>query len=235
MFILLLTSQTALAEVEVNVAQLTLVDGVRYLKDVKEPFTGVAVDYYSNGQKRLQVDYRHGIKQGKEIAWYQDGQLKYVVRYHRGEPQALGSSWYAKNRGEKRPQEFLRCEDLLSFEITCPQRTDSLGKSTLEGKATCESEDSLLEVCHRLTRDVRQIQKNSLVFCNGQADMQEVCGAEEGNDSSEQSVNHVLVFCNGQPDMVDVCGADEDEVSSKQNAKFVFCDGSARMAAVCGR
>jgi|GEM_PF-1453766 len=200
---LVFTSSGALAVVEVKLDQLKLVDGVRLSTESGEPFSGIVVDYYSNGQKRLQIDFRRGIKQGKEIAWYKNGQLKHVVRYHRGEPQALGSSWYAKQNSKKTPQGYLRCDAIQAIESDCNGGAAHADDTILADTAACERFGRLLEVCNLLAEEVKPPKNNRLVFCDGQADMEAVCGVEK------------------------------DETASLLSAKFIFCDDSPELAEVC--
>ena len=202
-FVLAFTTPLASAELAVKVDQLQLVDGLRQLKESGEPFSGMAVDYYGNGQKRIQIDFRNGKKQGKEVAWYKDGQLKYVVRYRSGEPQALGSSWYAKQPVEKIEQGFLRCEDTQTLAMNCAQTVDSENDATSARASSCERYKALLEVCELLAEDTTPTKNSSLVFCNGQADLKEVCGPEE-DALGQQNVK--FVFCDDSPEMSAVCG-----------------------------
>lgn len=47
----------------------------------EEPFTGIAVSYWPNGQKKTEYEYRDGKNHGKDIAWYENGQKMWEKEY----------------------------------------------------------------------------------------------------------------------------------------------------------
>ena len=202
-FLLLVIASGALAVVEVKLDQLRLVGGIRISTESGEPFSGMAVDYYTNGQKRLQIDFRRGIKQGKEVAWYKDGQLKHIVRYHRGEPQALGSSWYTKQSNKKMPQGFLRCDEIQTIESDCSGGFARSGNTIPADTEACERYEKLLEVCNLLTEEVKPPKNSRLIFCDGQADMEAVCGVEK--DETSSLLGGKFIFCDDSPELAEVC------------------------------
>lgn len=59
--------------------------GIKYEVGSGKPFTGKAVAYYENGQKRIEFEYRDGKKDGKWITWYENGKKKLEGEYRDGE------------------------------------------------------------------------------------------------------------------------------------------------------
>lgn len=59
-------------------------DGLKYELDSGKPFTGVAMEHWPNGQKKVRVKYREGRLQGKLEGWYQNGQKMIEGEYRDG-------------------------------------------------------------------------------------------------------------------------------------------------------
>ncbi len=116
----MIVSGMSVALEEVDPTQLEFAEGIAYRKDHqgKIPFSGVALSYYPNGQKRKRIFYRDGKRHGTDMAWYQDGNQKHVVRYKEGQLQSNGSSWHT-NKREKASQEFMPCHAENALEAIC--------------------------------------------------------------------------------------------------------------------
>ena len=52
-------------------------DGGLYAPDSDKPYSGEAVWYYDNGQKKLEATYKNGKKDRKYTSWYENGQKWY--------------------------------------------------------------------------------------------------------------------------------------------------------------
>ena len=65
-------------------------DGGRYFTQNKNPITGTLVDFHSNGQKRFEINYVNGLREGSAQWWTGSGQLQHIRNYHRGQ---LSGSW----------------------------------------------------------------------------------------------------------------------------------------------
>ncbi|MBT3569781.1 MAG: hypothetical protein HN494_13100 [Opitutae bacterium] len=47
-----------------------------YLQKQENPFSGRAIEYYSEGKKKAEVNYRNGRLNGEYADWYPNGQMK---------------------------------------------------------------------------------------------------------------------------------------------------------------
>ena len=70
-------------KVVVDGDQLELRDGLFYFKG--EPFTGVAVKKYDNGQKEWEATLKDGKKHGLWTEWYENGQKVFEATFKDGE------------------------------------------------------------------------------------------------------------------------------------------------------
>ena len=52
--------------------------------DPPEPFTGKWIEWYENGQKRFEDNYKNGKLHGHSICWYEDGKIDYEDNYKDG-------------------------------------------------------------------------------------------------------------------------------------------------------
>lgn len=60
-------------------------DGLLYVRKETDPFTGTAVDYWSNGLKRVEGRVVDGKPHGKETWWLEDGRKWKEVEFRQGE------------------------------------------------------------------------------------------------------------------------------------------------------
>lgn len=164
--LLIFVSNAHASRVEVTLDQLKSVNGVRYIEESGNPFSGRAVDYYDTGGKRLQVEFRNGVKHGKETAWYEDGQIKYMVRYNQGKPQGMGSSWHSSQGVERPPKKFVDCGDRTLVETECAN-----GDSE-----RCADLKAISAFCGDPAEGADKGKRAEFVFCDGREDMAEVCG-----------------------------------------------------------
>ena len=75
-------------------------NGLRYKVNSQEPFTGVIVSYYHDGQKEYEKEYKNGIVDGKVIEYYISGQKKYEGYLKNNVEDRKIITWYAN--GQKR-------------------------------------------------------------------------------------------------------------------------------------
>ena len=59
-------------------------NGLIYLPNQEEPFTGKNLCKYENGQKKIEGNYKDGKKDGKWTEWYENGQIKSERNYKDG-------------------------------------------------------------------------------------------------------------------------------------------------------
>ena len=68
-------------------------EGVLYDGSSAEPFTGLVVEYYANGQPKSESAFYDGQKHGLETTWYLSGNIHREVAYHYGERHGQWMSW----------------------------------------------------------------------------------------------------------------------------------------------
>ena len=78
--------------------------------------TGVWLEWYENGNKKIQTIYRNGLMNGKEINWSVEGNKTSEYSYQGGKKKGSFKTWY--DNGRKNLQVVLsmivRMERLLS-------------------------------------------------------------------------------------------------------------------------
>ena len=100
-------------------------DGVYYTQDTNQPYSGPVfsldgkgrnkresiledgkmitykdLEWYENGQKKVEQTYKNGERDGLLLEWYEDGQKKVEQTYKNGERDGLVTVWY--ENGQKR-------------------------------------------------------------------------------------------------------------------------------------
>ncbi len=58
---------------EITVDKIQVRNGLYYAINEEKPFTGNIVDFFNNGQKRIQIEIKNGIPEGKAICWFENG------------------------------------------------------------------------------------------------------------------------------------------------------------------
>ena len=102
-------------------------DGIylKYAPDSDKPYSGVAVEYYDNGQKKYELTYKYGERDGKSTAWYDNGQKWTEGTYKDGKPDGLWTRWYDNGQKENEPTWkdgeviSIKCWDKDGNEIDC--------------------------------------------------------------------------------------------------------------------
>ena len=64
-----------------------------YLPNSDEPFTGKYVTYYLNGQKKTEINYKEGKRNGLTTGWYENGQKESETNFKEGKDNALATGW----------------------------------------------------------------------------------------------------------------------------------------------
>ena len=70
-------------------------DGIRYLPNEQEPFTGENLCVYSNGQKASEGIFLNGLLTGKWTHWYENGQKESEGEFWNGLFIGKFTRWYA--------------------------------------------------------------------------------------------------------------------------------------------
>ena len=70
----------------IGFAHIVRKKGLSYEDGKSAPFTGKAIDFYGNGQKKLEYNYRNGRQHGHSLFWYPNGQKAVHITYKKGVP-----------------------------------------------------------------------------------------------------------------------------------------------------
>ena len=116
---------SAFAERSVELSVLQWVEGRWFVEGEPEPFSGTALSKYADGAAKAEIQYRNGVRHGKETGWHPNGELKHVVRYKKGEPQNLGSSWYGKAKAAPESLDFALCSEHPELNSVCGEADTS--------------------------------------------------------------------------------------------------------------
>ncbi len=77
----------------INISQLEERDGLNYLVRKEKPFSGKISDHYSNGQKKIEANFKNGTLEGLWTSWYVNGQKEKEGEYKKGKQQIGWSFW----------------------------------------------------------------------------------------------------------------------------------------------
>jgi antitoxin component YwqK of YwqJK toxin-antitoxin module len=69
-------------------------NGVWHAPDSDKPYSGVAVRYYGNGQKRAEGTYKDGELDGFSTLWYENGQKSEEGTWKDEKRDGLWTDWY---------------------------------------------------------------------------------------------------------------------------------------------
>jgi len=75
-----------------NVIQIR--NEIAYLPNENKPFTGKYEEFYSNGKKKSEVNYKEGKFNGLKTGWYENGQKKYTANFKDGKKNGFSTAWY---------------------------------------------------------------------------------------------------------------------------------------------
>ena len=64
---------------------IKVVDGIYYIRETNQLYSGPYVLYHKNGQKELKVMIKDGKEDGLKTYWYENGQKEYEYTYKDGE------------------------------------------------------------------------------------------------------------------------------------------------------
>ena len=81
---------------EVELSELTKLDGRWYLDTNSEPFTGIAIKFYGldKNLKACEFPIENGKTHGKITCWYKSGQIMAETYYKLGEKDGMDTMWY---------------------------------------------------------------------------------------------------------------------------------------------
>jgi antitoxin component YwqK of YwqJK toxin-antitoxin module len=79
---------------ELTMADLDLRDGVLYLQNGNEIFTGTFVENYGMDSLKLAIEIRKGVADGLTRGWYDNGQLEVEETFVNGVSNGTRTRWY---------------------------------------------------------------------------------------------------------------------------------------------
>jgi antitoxin component YwqK of YwqJK toxin-antitoxin module len=68
-------------------------NGIVFLPNENEPYTGKYEEYDSDGHKRAEETYKDGKLNGLLILWYENGQKTMEIKYKDGKENGLATHW----------------------------------------------------------------------------------------------------------------------------------------------
>jgi antitoxin component YwqK of YwqJK toxin-antitoxin module len=68
--------------------------GSKYEANSRIPFTGKVVEYWSDGQMKMEVEFREGQPHGKASSWHKNGQKALVAEWWNGKVHGKQTIWY---------------------------------------------------------------------------------------------------------------------------------------------
>ncbi len=117
---------------KVNFDQLQDRNGLFYLVNDKEPFTGEIISYVA-GKVEFEGEVKNGLKEGLWIYYYANGQKEMEGIYRDGLKEGTWSYW-AEN-GEQDDQEIYKLGNRLGHEGARPEEEGLSNESTMESSA----------------------------------------------------------------------------------------------------
>jgi len=82
--------------------QLDLREGVLFKRDDSDPFTGLLVEFYPDGNRKVAIEVEGGKPHGLSRGWYRNGQLEVKEYLVEGVAHGPRTRWYAN--GQKRSE-----------------------------------------------------------------------------------------------------------------------------------
>jgi len=83
-----------------------------YVGDEENPYTGKIIAKYENGDKKWEVNYKNGIKEGIQTDWYPNGEKMLEGMYKNGKKEGTWSSW--DKNGKKKEIMFKEDREISS-------------------------------------------------------------------------------------------------------------------------
>jgi len=80
--------------------QRSISNGIVYCMHEGQPFTGIVMDRYENGQKKGEANLKDGKQDGKMIAWFETGQKKREWNFKDGKLDGKVTKWNANGQIE---------------------------------------------------------------------------------------------------------------------------------------
>ncbi|MES9970763.1 MAG: hypothetical protein ABW092_12085 [Candidatus Thiodiazotropha sp.] len=95
---------SACSDSSVDTKNLQYRNGVAYLINEKEPYSGNAVRIDSGGNKRKAMTFKDGLKDGIYRKWTKSGQIIQEENYKLGKKNGQFSAWYDNGQNKEEAQ-----------------------------------------------------------------------------------------------------------------------------------
>ena len=69
-------------------------EDIYYFKGSDTPYTGKVFDFYENGQKRFESNWKNGEMNGLSMIWYENGQMKNESNWKDGKADGVYVDWH---------------------------------------------------------------------------------------------------------------------------------------------
>ncbi|MDC0037259.1 hypothetical protein OAJ30_01125 [Alphaproteobacteria bacterium] len=94
-------------------------DGIVYLPNETEPFTGKNLCEYENSQTKIKGEFKEGKIDGEFTKWYQNGQVEINLIFKDGRPINAGkvTAWDQHGQQQINGEFFLKCLDSILFKF----------------------------------------------------------------------------------------------------------------------
>ncbi|MBK8806123.1 MAG: toxin-antitoxin system YwqK family antitoxin [Bacteroidales bacterium] len=86
----------------VDYEQLERRDKIAYLKGSESPFTGKAFGYWDNGNKKKEINFVNGIREGVYRTWFKNGNKESIKFYKNNLLEGAIISWYENGQYERK-------------------------------------------------------------------------------------------------------------------------------------
>ena len=81
-------------------------EGIGYLKESNQPYTGIQTGWYRNGRKKFEIHFKNGKEHGPAIGWYANGQKRYEGTHNNGKGVGMNTAWH--ENGQKMVEEIYK-------------------------------------------------------------------------------------------------------------------------------
>jgi antitoxin component YwqK of YwqJK toxin-antitoxin module len=128
---------------EVMRAELDLRAGMLYLHDSKKPFTGLLVEDYPKGARKVAIEIHRGKVDGLSRGWFENGQEEVEEHFTAGVSQGLRTRWHAN--GQRKSEEHIEHGKLEGSYL----EWHANGRKAVEMTLRAGQADGLVQAWHR--------------------------------------------------------------------------------------
>ena len=85
----------------VNYEELKEREGIYYLLDPDDPYTGKSFTLWQNGQKEMELNFKDGKKDGLWVLWHENGKKRMETNWKDGKEEGLKVGWHENDKKER--------------------------------------------------------------------------------------------------------------------------------------